>query len=320
MIDDTTTTKLTITHRSTVTQDQIDHLGHMNVRFYGVNAASGTAGLLHEFALGTTPILRPVDLYTRHHREQMLGGRLVVRSGVIAVRPDGLRVYHELANEDTGALAATFVHRLQREDDAGHPGPLPAAWADRAREMLTAIPAHGATRSISLECDPIASAPTLATVQQRDLAMRKVRAVAAEECDTRGAFIRSNAPGLTWGGEPTNRRHPEMLYDGPNGERMGWASMETRIAIVRLPRLGDRVQSFSAVIALHDKTSHRVQWVYDVDRGDLLTTFEIVNLAFDIDARGPMSIPSTIRHTEESALHTDLAPRPSSATSFSAKA
>ncbi|MFT6393412.1 MAG: hypothetical protein ACJA14_002942, partial [Ilumatobacter sp.] len=29
---------LAVTHTSTVTADQIDHLGHMNVRYYGVNA------------------------------------------------------------------------------------------------------------------------------------------------------------------------------------------------------------------------------------------------------------------------------------------
>lgn len=308
-INDTTTTELTITHRSTVTNDQIDHLGHMNVRFYGVNAASGTAGLLRELATAEAPILRPVDLYTRHHREQMLGANLVIRSGVIGVGADGLRLYHELANEDTGALAATFVHRLQSEDDAGQPCALPALFADRAREMVVEVPGHGATRSIALDTDPIATAPRLAELQQRDLAMRKVRAISTEECDASGAFLRSNAPGLTWGGEPVNRRLPEMLYDGPNGERMGWASMETRMAIARLPRLGDRIQSFSAVIALHDKTSHRIQWAYDIDRGDLLTTFEVVNLAFDISARSPMSIPATIRDAELSVLHADLAPR-----------
>ena len=41
-ITDITATALTVTRRSSVTEDQIDHLGHMNVRFYGVNAQAGT--------------------------------------------------------------------------------------------------------------------------------------------------------------------------------------------------------------------------------------------------------------------------------------
>ena len=311
-IDDTTTSELTITHRSEVTEDQIDHLGHMNVRFYGVNAAAGTAAILDALGAPAGVRIRPVDIYTRHHREQLLGAPLVVRSGVVEVLDHGIRIYHELANEGTGALAATFVHRVRAENERGEPIAFPTATADAARAQLTDIPAHGSTRSISLATDPVASAPTLATLRTRDLAMRKIRAVSEEECNADGTYIPAFAPMLTWGGEPANDRIPEMVHEGPDGLRMGWASMETRMLIGRLPRLGDRIQSFSAVIALADKTSHRIQWAYDVDRGDLLTTFEVVNLAFDIGARGPMSIPAHIRESETLVLNTDLAPRAAS--------
>jgi acyl-CoA thioesterase FadM len=50
-------------------------------------------------------------------------------------------------------------------------------------------------------------------------------------------------------------------------------------------------------------------WAYDVDREDLLTTFEVVNLAFDVGARRPMRIPDAIRAAEAAILHPDLAPR-----------
>jgi hypothetical protein len=48
-------------------------------------------------------------------------------------------------------------------------------------------------------------------------------------------------------------------------------------------------------------------WAYDVDRRDLLITFEVVNLAFDVGARRPMRIPDAIRAREASVLHPDLA-------------
>jgi acyl-CoA thioesterase FadM len=291
-----------------VTEDQIDHLGHMNVRFYGANAQAGTAALLDEL-VDDDVTLRPVDIYTRHRREQLLGARLVVRSGVIGVDADGMRLYHELVNEDTATLAATFVHRLRAEDGPGALRPLPDSVVERARALVVEVPAPGAPRSIALETDPVASEPGLDMLRNRVLAMRKTRAVTADECDATGAYIRSNAPILTWGGEPANRRISEMVHEGPDGLRMGWASMETRIVIRRLPRLGDRIQSFSAVIGLQDKTSHRIMWAYDVDRGDLLTTFQIVNLAFDIGKRAPMSIPPHIRESEQSVAHEDLAPR-----------
>src|SRR5881394_580859 len=99
---------LAVTHTSSVTEDQIDHLGHMNVRFYGVNAHAGTAALLDALGVGRDDV-QVVEAYTRHHREQLLDAQLVVRSGVLDVGRSDLRLYHELANDETGVLAATFV-------------------------------------------------------------------------------------------------------------------------------------------------------------------------------------------------------------------
>jgi acyl-CoA thioesterase FadM len=304
-ITDLTAPNLAITHRSTVTEDQIDHLGHMNVRFYGENARQGSAVVLAEL-VGDAPItFSPVFVYTRHHREQLLGARLVVQSGVLDVTADELRLYHELVNEDTGVVAATFVHRLRADDGVD----LPAEVADRARAQVVPVPEHGRSRSIDLASDPIASAPTLEVLRERDLAIRRPRTVTPDECGDDGVVLRANAPGLVWGGEPIQRRLPALLHDGPNGEKMGWASMETRMAIRRLPHAGDRVESFSAVVGLRDKTSHRILWAFDPDAGDLLMSFEIVNLAFDTVQRAPMSIPDEIRTVEEADLHADLAPR-----------
>jgi acyl-CoA thioesterase FadM len=307
-ISDLTAANLAITHQSTVTEDQIDHLGHMNVRFYGVNARAGTAAVVAELTDHEDITFRPIDVYTRHHREQLVDASLVVRSGVVDVDDRELRLYHELANADTGALAATFVHRLRAEHD-GAPRSMPETVAARARARTVDLPPHGDTRSFDLLADPVASAPSLDELRDRELAVRKVRAVTAEECDADGDYVWTNAPALTWGGEPIGRELPAMLQQGPNGERMGWASMETRMMLRRLPRVGDRIQSFSAVVELRDKTSYRIQWAYDVEREDLLVTFEVVNLAFDTNARAPMSIPPDIRAIEQVSLHADLAPR-----------
>ncbi len=314
-IGELTTTELTVTHRSTVTPDQIDHLGHMNVRFYGVNAAAGGVALVTSLGGGSGdgPVLRTVDAYTRHHREQLLGTRLVLRSGVLDATAHRLTLYHELADELSGTLAATFVHRLQAAAPDGGLVDLPDHLVRAARDRRGSAPAHGATRSISLDTDPLARPPTLDALRAGGLAIRKVRVIGAEECDRDGTFVWAMAPGLTWGGEPAGDRAPVWLHEGPDGESMGWASMETRMCIRRLPRLGDRIQSFSAVLALADKTSHRIQWAYDVDRADLLSTFEVVNLAFDITARRPMSIPARLRAAEEAVLRTDLRPMPADA-------
>jgi len=81
---------LEVSHRSTVTPDQIDDLGHMNVRYYGINASAGTTTLCERLGIARPPMR---SSYTRHHHEQMEGAGLVVRSAVI---PGGerLRIYH----------------------------------------------------------------------------------------------------------------------------------------------------------------------------------------------------------------------------------
>ena len=214
-IDDTTTTSLTVTHHSAVTEDQIDHLGHMNVRFYGVNAHAGTAAILDALGVDRADT-QVVDAYTRHRREQLLGAPLVVRSGVLDVGPLDLRIYHELANEDTGELAATFVHRVRREDGTGADLPLPDGVAGRAADLMTSIPPHGESRSITLASDPLTSAPPVGDLRERGLAMRKVRPVSTEECAPDGTYVRTMAPMLVWGGAPVDRETPR---DAPHHRR-----------------------------------------------------------------------------------------------------
>jgi hypothetical protein len=172
------------------------------------------------------------------------------------------------------------------------------------------VPDYATSRTISLATDLIASAPSLATLHHRGLAMRRDRRVGADECDDRGRYLVDLAPMLVWGGEPIGRGHGPMLEETPDGAPMGWATMETRLQVGRLPTGGDRIQSFGAGIAVHDKVTHRIHWTYDVDRGDLLTAFEVVSLAFDIRARRPVSIPEVNRRRELDALQPDLAPRP----------
>ncbi len=304
---------LQVTHRSTVTEDQIDHLGHMNVQYYGTNARAATHAMEATLAVPDDLQLRLVDVYTRHHREQLLGTELEVRSGVVDADPGGLRLYHELAARETGDLAAAFMHHLVPTASGPTTSALPESVVDQAQKRVIAVPDHGTSRSITLDVDPASAPPPLEELQTRDLAMRYPRSVGAEECDDTGEVRWESVSGLTWGGEPISNRRHMHLYEGDDGLRMGWATMETRMSVRRLPHRGDRIQSFSAVVDVRDKTSQRIQWAYDLDRGDLLTTFEIVNLAFDIGGRRAISIPDELRVLEEARLQPDLAARRESA-------
>jgi acyl-CoA thioester hydrolase len=299
-------TELQTTHRTTVTEDMIDHLGHMNVRYYGVAARAASDAVVRELGGEGDLDVHAVDIYTRHFREQLLGAELEVRSLVLSRGGGSLRLYHELRNTETEDLAASFVHRL----DARHGGELVTGWPPAGGSGDTDIPEHGRPRSISLDTAPLATAPGLADVRADTLlAMRLPRTIEADECRPDGSYDPSAAPFLLWGGEPLEGATGPTLHAGPDGQLVGWATMENRMVINRLPRRGDRIQSFGAVVEIRDKTTHRVMWGYDLDRGDLLVAFEVIDVALDTVSRRAVSIPDELRGHAEARHRPQLAPR-----------
>ncbi len=286
-------TDLTTTHSSTVTEDQIDHLGHMNVRFYAVNARAGTSALLADLGWDDPGDADVFDMYTRHHREQLLGTELEVRSGLLGADSESIRIYHELTDASTGQLAATFVYRVR--NSAG----VPIDHLDTVE-----LPAHGTPRSIDL--DATLAAPPLATVRQLDLAVRTPRALSREDTGGTDTVASHMVPMLIWGGTPPEEVEHVLVHEGPNGETVGWATMETRVGIVHLPDLGTRIQSFGATTAIADKTTQMAMWAYDIDTGGLLVSFEVVSVLFDIGARRAMSIPDDLRAEHVAQLHPEL--------------
>lgn len=295
-------TELQTTHRTTVTEDMIDHLGHMNVRYYGVAARAASDAVVQ--GLGDLAV-HPTDLYTRHFREQLLGAELEVRSLVLTHGEGALRLYHELRNRETDELAASFVHRLEAHED----GRLVAGWPP-APATTAEIPEHGRPRSIALDTDPIDTAPSLEDVQAEPLlAMRLPRTIEADECGPDGRYDPAAAPFLLWGGEPLEGATGPTLHPTGDGQLVGWATMENRMAIRRLPERGDRIQSFGAVVEIRDKTTHRVMWGFDVDRGDLLVAFEVVDVALDTVSRRAVPIPEELRAHAEARFRPDLLPR-----------
>ena len=302
---------LALTHTSSVTEDQIDHLGHMNVRFYGVNAHAATDVVLSTLDGWPAGPHLVHDAYTRHHREQLVGTPLLVRSAMLGADADGLRIHHELVPANAEALAATFVHRVSPIDERGERLPVPDASVEAACATFVEPLPYAAPRSVDLGCDALATAPPLELVRERGLEVRMPRTITADECDERGRHRPEATMMLLWGGEAPD--HVEgwgpNLHEGPDGELMGWALMETRVQLARLPRIGTRIQSFGATVALHERATHRMHWCYDLDRGDLLCVFEAVDVAFDTRGRRSMVIPESIRLRQASVLHPDLAPR-----------
>lgn len=299
---------LETTLTTTVTEDQIDHLGHMNVLHYARNARSGTANLLDGLAGWDAAGHVLTDVYTRHLREQLLGAPLEVRSGILAVDDTHLTLHHELANTETGDLAAIFRHRLRPTGADGAPVPVSDKARTEAGERVTPPPTHAASRSIDPELDLAVNAPSLELLGDRALASRKPRVIPTAECGPDGIVAIEDLPMLVWGGEPLDDSTRELTLDETDGRNLAWASMESRVRDVSPARAGMRIQPHAALVSVADKVIHSLQWVHDLDSGRLLVVFEVVSLAFDIDARRPASIPDAVRERMQAELHPDLAP------------
>lgn len=289
-----------VVHRSTVTDEQIDALGHMNVRWYGANAEAATIALLARAELVRPgQALRTYDLYTRHHREQMAGAHLAVRSGVVDIRPRSVTLYHELYNEGSGVLAATFLRRVALAD--------PAGTFAHDRVATVEVPEAGRPRSVRIDDDPLADAPAVDLLVERQLAMRHPRLIGADDVGADGVVPVDGMHELLWGGEPIDPRPWEVHDRGPQGQPVNMAVLETRMVLGRPPRLGDRIQAFGATVAVGEKTSTRRQWVIDLAAGAPLLVSTSVAIALDLDARRAMQLTDRMRSEAERNLHPDLA-------------
>lgn len=300
-------TELRRLHTSVVPREEIDQLGHMNVRFYGVRAIAATRQLADDLNLvtGAGKDVRLVftDLFTRWFREQLEGAPLEVWGGVLDASETKIRVYQQLINADTGELSASFAHSLELQNAAtGEVVPFAPDVVDAGLAARVEWPEQSRPRSIDLEHDP--KLLTLDEAKSRGLSTWGSRTIDPDECGKDGYFDSKFFFNLVWGRED-DEDDDDWLQEH-EGRRFGWASLESRGTLFRLPRAGDRIQSFGAVVDIGAKTRNEKFWVFDLDRGDLLCTAQIVNAAFDIGARKALVIPDKQRSELEARHHPDL--------------
>ncbi len=269
---------LSVTYTTTVTSDQIDELGHMNVRWYGHSARAATAALAERLGVAEPSI---VSAYTRHHHEQLVGAALEVRSGVMDRGPR-LWLYHELRNRDDNDLAATFVHETSHR---------------RIEAKSIELPDYGRPRTLDLEVDRFAAVPPLSELQSRGLAARLERLVTEQDAHPNDLF---------WGGERPGGES-SWIQETADGDRVASATMESRIWMPRFPALDTRIQSFAANLHVGDKICHEIGWVFDIDAGTPLAVYEGVDLAFSINQRKSVVKPPEVKERELQFLHADLA-------------
>lgn len=139
-------TDLAVTYRGTVYPAQCDHNGHMNVMWYvgkfdeatwQLFAALGlTPGFLRQQGLGVAAVRQNIT----YRSELRSGDVLTVRSGVVEMRPRQIRFYHEMCNDETGAVAAaTLITGVLLDAATRNPCAFPPEVVTQARQRIVNV-------------------------------------------------------------------------------------------------------------------------------------------------------------------------------------
>lgn len=296
---------------SRVRPEEIDSLGHLNVRFYlervgrSERTMLAALGLTEETLKTSGTRMRRVDTYSQFRREQFEGAELAVLGGVLGTEPTRIRSYFEVRNPARDEIAAVFVITSELTDRLTRvPRQLPEALRQANEQYGVLVPEYARPRSLSL--DPPRTDVRLADLLDRipeasefGMTGRRQAEILAEDCDADGVLrddvelmflmFRREAEGL----DPKQFGPPVLHTD--EGHRFGWAMMETRNIELARPRAGDSVVFLGADVAIADKSRQSRRWSFVRDTGQLLGIHDTVGIAIDLDVRKAIPIPRSIR-------------------------
>jgi acyl-CoA thioester hydrolase len=137
---------LFITYRGVVYPWQCDQMGHMNVAHYvgkfdeatwQMFAAIGvTPAYMHERQCGVAAVQQNIS----YRRELRAGDLLTIRTAILEMSPKKIRFYHEMYNDQSGALSATTVIiGVHMDIQSRRACPFPDEIVERAAQMILPI-------------------------------------------------------------------------------------------------------------------------------------------------------------------------------------
>jgi len=287
---------------------ECDAMGHMNVQFYVQRAVDGLAAI--GLRLGCGPAysrsagarLVPLDHHIRFLKEQRPGAPFAVLGGVLDIAGERIRLYQEVRNTATGAIAASFITEAALVDSrTRQERPLPAELRAKAGGLQVDLPAHGAPKGLVL--DVPRRPPSLDEAERAGLLLSYQGPVALQDCDEFGflttrsymARVSEAIPNLV-----ARTRGVDRSGDG----KLGGAALEYRFVYRAAPRAGDILVLRSGLKSVTAKTVTYAHWLFDLESGASVATAEAVAVTLDLVARKAIEIPPAMR----AALATQVVP------------
>jgi acyl-CoA thioester hydrolase len=283
------------TYRGTVYRWEVDLNDHLTVAYYLQRLADAGLDLLDRLGLGadaTRAAGRACvtdDVYIRYLRELRVGDVLHVRSGFVAVEPDGLHLGHKLFDSDGEVLCATFEQHVRHVDAAsGQPVPLPPAardaaaggrvpWDGPARERRPPPCGDGFRDTGRDTVKPweidVAGGPGLAHLIHR-FSAANAQAVAAL--------------GMT----------PAYQRDA----RRGFSTFEFQLAVPGTLRAGDAVAVQTALLHVGTSSLRLHHRMLAARTGRVVATLDQLGVHLDLDGRRPAPLPDALRDKARALL------------------
>ena len=307
-------------HETTVLPEEIDSLGHMNVRYYMARMERANRMLLEGLDMPADTLansfLRRTDTYTRFRREQFEGATLHTLGGILALTEGGMQSYIEIRNPDTEDVAATFIVTTALIDQVSRATmPFPTSARAASTDEIE-VPRFAQPRSLSL--GPTNTAVTLEELESQIpevegggmMSGKREATVETEDVDAAG-WLREDLelmylPFAKLAAQDQEQQGPPVFYT-QDGHRVGWAVMETRTQTFSQPRLGDDIAYFSADLKIEDKSRLSRRWALNRASGQLLGMSDTVGVCIDLDARRAISWPEELRSQIERYQQPQLA-------------
>ena len=296
-------------HESTVLPQEIDSLGHMNVRYYMTRMQNANRSLLHGLGVDAQTLehslLRPIDTYTRFRNEQFEGAKLHTMGGLLSVGEGGMQSYIEIRNPETSEVAATFIVTtalLERKTRKVQSFPIAASSSSRTKYIE--IPPYAKPRSLTL--GPVNTNITLNELNDRIpdvegggmMSGKREALIEPDDVDADG-WLKEDVELMFL--PFAKMAQQEGVQPGPpvfstsSGQRVGWAVMETRTMLFAQPRLDDELAYFSADLEVQAKSRLSRRWALNKQTGQLLGISDTVGLCIDLDARRAIEWPEDLR-------------------------
>jgi acyl-CoA thioesterase FadM len=170
-----------------------------------------------------------------------------------------------------------------------------------ARARLVSWPDHGKGRSLDVTKKP--SQPDFAHLQGLGLAISNPKTITPDECGADGQLKLEVYQELPYApdGEGVN-----WVVEAADGKQLGLADLEVRYVYYAVPRVGDEVQVFSAVVSIDRKTYIRYFWIFDPGSQRLLSVLAAAVVMLDLEARRATEIPLSFRQDLEEQHHPEL--------------